>query len=36
MEQYPSNTLKERGKQTQQKEKPDLKCVVTGKTKPVP
>lgn len=37
MEQYPSNTLKDRGKQQpQQKAKPDLKCVVTGKTKPVP
>ena len=36
MEQYPSNTLKERNKQAQKKEKPDLKCVVSGKTKPVP
>lgn len=36
MEQYPSNTLKERNKQTQKKEKPDLKCVVSGKSKPVP
>ena len=37
MEQYPSNTLKERGKQqAQQKPKPELKCVVTGKSKPVP
>ncbi len=36
MEQYPSNTLKERGKQTQQKGKPELKCVVTGKSKPIP
>ena len=36
MEQYPSNTLKERNKQAQKKEKPDLKCVVRGKTKPVP
>lgn len=36
MEQYPSNTLKERNKQAQKKEKPDLKCVVSGKSKPVP
>lgn len=36
MEQYPSNTLKERNKQAQKKEKPDLKCVVSGKTKSVP
>lgn len=36
MEQYPSNTLKERNKQVQKKEKPDLKCVVSGKSKPVP
>lgn len=36
MEQYPSNTLKERGKNAQQKPKPELKCVVTGKSKPVP
>lgn len=36
MEQYPSNTLKERGKAPQQKAKPELKCVVTGKSKPVP
>ena len=36
MEQYPSNTLKERNKQAQQKPKPELKCVVTGKSKPVP
>lgn len=36
MEQYPSNTLKERGKNSQQKPKPELKCVVTGKSKPVP
>ena len=36
MEQYPSNTLKERNKQVQKKEKPELKCVVTGKSKPVP
>lgn len=36
MEQYPSNTLKERNKQSQQKPKPELKCVVTGKSKPVP
>ena len=36
MEQYPSNTLKERNKQAQKKEKPELKCVVSGKSKPVP
>ncbi len=36
MEQYPSNTLKERSKQAQQKPKPELKCVVTGKSKSVP
>lgn len=36
MEQYPSNTLKERNKQAQKKEKPDLKCVVSGKSKLVP
>lgn len=36
MEQYPSNTLKERNKQAQKKEKPDLKCVVSGKSKPIP
>ena len=36
MEQYPSKTLKERNKQAQQKPKPELKCVVTGKSKPVP
>lgn len=36
MEQYPSNTLKERNKQAQRKPKPELKCVVTGKSKPVP
>lgn len=36
MEQYPSNTLKERNKQAPKKEKPDLKCVVSGKSKPVP
>ena len=38
MEQYPSNTLKERGKTQaqQQKPKPELKCVVNGKMKPVP
>lgn len=38
MEQYPSNTLKERSKPQgqQQKPKPELKCVVSGKSKPVP
>ena len=38
MEQYPSNTLKERNKPQgqQQKPKPELKCVVSGKSKPVP